>query len=139
MSPHQRWSLKQAVCILLEYILVTAHKQSLRRLFSQMSVHRGGCLPHCMLGYTPPRSRHPPRADTTPGNRHPPGSRHPPPPRSRHPPQEQTPRNRPGVCSGGDPPGADTPRSACWEIRAARGRYASYWNAYLCNVFVHKK
>ena len=29
-------------------------------------------------------------------------------------------------------PEADTPRhSACWEIWATRGRYASYWNAYL--------
>ena len=32
------------------------------------SVHGGGCLPQCMLGYTPlgrpPRSRHPPAADT---------------------------------------------------------------------------
>ena len=27
---------------------------------------------------------------------------------------------------------ADTPRSsACWEIGATSGRYASYWNAYL--------
>ena len=24
------------------------------------------------------------------------------------------------------------PCSACWEIRATSGRYASYWNAYLC-------
>ena len=39
---------------------------------------QGGCLPKCMLGYTP-----------TPGS------------------------------------------SACWEIRATSGRYASYWNAYL--------
>ena len=29
------------------------------------SVH-GGCLPQCMLGYHPSRSRHPPGADTTP-------------------------------------------------------------------------
>ena len=30
------------------------------------------------------------------------------------------------------PLGADTPpHSACWEIRATSGRYASYWNAYL--------
>ena len=36
------------------------------------------------------------------------------PPRSRH------------------PPGAGTPpSSARWEIRSTRGRYASYWNAYL--------
>ena len=37
---------------------------------------------------------------------------------------------------GADTPlGADTPRSsACWEIRATR-----YWNAFLCNIFVHCK
>ena len=37
-----------------------------------------------------------------------------------------------------DPPISRPPRqtppplhSACWEIRATSGRYASYWNAYL--------
>ena len=30
------------------------------------SVHMGGCLPQCMLGYHPPRTRHPPKT------RHPP-------------------------------------------------------------------
>ena len=45
-------------------------------------------------------------ADTTPG--------------SRHTLWEQT------------PPAADAPpHSACWEIRATSGWYASYWNAYL--------
>ena len=31
------------------------------------------------------------------------------------------------------PPGADPPPKsrACWEIRSTRGRYASYWNAFL--------
>ena len=48
------------------------------------SVHRGGCLPQCMVGYhtppgadtpqkqTPPREQTPPRADTPPWSRHPP-------------------------------------------------------------------
>ena len=34
-----------------------------------------GDLPHCMLGYTPPRwtkGRHPPLGVATPGNKHPP-------------------------------------------------------------------
>ena len=39
------------------------------------------------------------------------------------------------------PPGSDTPqRSACWEIQATSGRYASYWNAVLfmfMYVFTH--
>ena len=84
--PDQRWSLKQAVCILLEYIFVTARKQSLRSLCFHrcLSVHRGGCLPHCMLGYTP-QEQTPPRPDTIPGNRHPPGSRHPPLPKQTPP------------------------------------------------------
>ena len=44
----------------------------------------------------------------------------PPSPRSRHPPPEE------------DTPGEQTPQySACWEIRATSGRYASYWNAIL--------
>ena len=46
----------------------------------------------------------------------PPGSKHPPPP------------------PGADTPTADTPppeSSACWDIRATSGWYASYWNAFL--------
>ena len=31
------------------------------------------------------------------------------------------------------PWGAD-PHSACWEIRATSGQYASYWNAYLLTM-----
>ena len=63
----------------------------------------------------------PSRADTPPTSRHP-RSRHPPdqaPPGSKHPPPESRPPPRPPK------------RSACWEIRATSGRYASYWNAIL--------
>ena len=79
--------------------LITARRRSLRRLcfHTCLSVilFTGGCLPQCILGYTPP-----PRADTPWG--------------------------------ADTPPATDTPRSsACWEIRATSGRYASYWNAYL--------
>ena len=47
-----------------------------------------------------------------------------------------------GVCpiACWDTPGADTPpprNSACCEIRATSGRYASYWNVYL--LYVLKK
>ena len=107
--------------------IFTARKRSLRRLCFHrcLSVHGGGVFPHCMLGYTPrTRGRHPrqqtPPQDQTP----PPRTRHPLPrcryplPWSRHTP-ELTP----------NPP----PRSACWEIGATSGRYASYWNAYLLN------
>ena len=47
------------------------------------------------------------------------------PPRSRHP--------------QGRPPGAETPCSACWDIRSTSGRYASYWNAILFMQFSAKK
>ena len=68
-------------------------------MFLQASVIllTGGCLPQCMLGYTPPKSRQPPKS-RHPQSRHPSKSRHPPetdtPPGSRHPPQEQTPPSR---------------------------------------------
>ena len=57
------------------------------------------------------------------------------PPRSRLP-WEQTP---PSLRSKHPPPGGDTRRRACWEIRSTHGRYASYWNAILfSNCFVTK-
>ena len=62
---------------------------------------RGGCLPQCILGYPPHRA-------DTPRTRLP--------PKTRPPPPEQTPPPR---------------SSACWEIRATSGRYASYWNTFL--------
>ena len=86
--------------------IITARKRSLRRLCFHrcLSVHRGGCLPHCMLGYTPPRTR----------------GRHPlPQDRWQTPPWADTP--------WADTPWADTPseqtphrvdtplRSACWD------------------------
>ena len=90
------------------------------------SVHRGS-LSHCILGYTPPRSRTPLGADTTPPTP-PPGAD---PPPEQTPPQEQTPqeetRNPPRKKPGRPPPKS----SAYWEIRATSGRYASYWNAFL--------
>ena len=107
---------------------------------------KGGCLPQCMLGYTPP--------EQTPPKQTPPQSRHPPEqtlPRadntllqSRHPlGADNTPRaDTPGADTplqtpprvDTPSPGADTsppPHRACWEIRSTRGRYASYWNAIL--------
>ena len=57
---------------------------------------------------------HPPGADTPPRSRHPPPKEQTP-PRSRHP-----------------------LRSACKEIRATSGRYASYWNAFLFEIILAK-
>ena len=75
-------------------------------MFSQLSVCPRVCLPHYMLGYTPPRPSTRGRPHRTrgrsPGSQHRPWTRHP------HP-----------------------QSSACWEIRAASGQCASYWNAYL--------
>ena len=122
------------------------------------SVHRGGCLPQCMLGYHTPQSRHP-QKQTPPGGRPPleqtPQGADTPlgadtPPWSR-PPQEQTPspcrkqthtpRSRHTPPPEQTPPIADTPRAdtppcdrACWEIRSTRGRYASCRNAILFKV-----
>ena len=62
------------------YLIFTARKRSLRRLCFHrcLSVH-GGCLPHCMLGYTP-RADMPPCGQTTPQtDTHTPLGRHPPP------------------------------------------------------------
>ena len=126
--------------------IFTARKRSLGQgnIFigvCQKFCSRGGCLPQCMLGYTPPGSRHPPEQTCPPFEQTPPQEQTPlpsgadtpqeqtPPPGSRHPP-EQTP-------PGADipPPRADTPlqRRACLEIRSMRGRYASNWNAILFN------
>ena len=58
------------------------------------SVHRGGCLPQCMLGYPPP-SRPPPRSRHLPEQA---------PPKEQAPPQEQAP-----PLGTGTPPGAGTP------------------------------
>ena len=69
------------------------------------SVH-GGCLPHCMLGYTPNQRQTPPRADTLPPTD-----------------QRQTPHS-----------GADTPCSLCYEIWPTSRQYTSYWNAYLLSL-----
>ena len=93
---------QELVTCKLGKFIITARKRSLRRL----CFHRclWGCLPHCMLGYTPPRTRgrHPPppglvadtpRADTT---------------LSRHLP-------------GQTPHWVDTPlQSACWDTANKR-------------------
>ena len=136
---------------ILCYIWIfTARKRSLRMLcfYTCLSVilfiRGGGCLSQCMLRYTPgrytPGNRHPPPGSRTPsGADTPPGvdillEQTPPPPektplRADTPPPEQTPPPKQTT-----PPGKDTPpvRSACWEIQPISVRYASYWNAHLC-------
>ena len=75
------------------------------------SVHRWGGLSQCMLGY-----HHPPPPEQTLPSRHP------------------LPRSRPRrACTTWR---RHPPCSACWEIRSTRGRYASHWNAFLCNMLL---
>ena len=69
-----------------------------------------------------PRTRYPPGPGTPTGTRYPPGPGTP--PRTRHTPSEQVP---PTAGTRYTPLGS----SACWEIRATSGWYASYWNAFL--------
>ena len=68
---------------------------------------QGGGLPQCMLGYPPPRSRHPPRADP-PWTRPPRADT----PRSRHPPPKQTPAY--GLRAAGTHP---TGMHSCLKVR----------------------
>ena len=64
----------------------------------------GGCLPQCMLGYTPPQEQtHPPEQTHNP--------RADPPTDQVDPPREQTP-HPPTSPDQADPPGADTPPGA---------------------------
>ena len=103
-------------------------------------VHPPGPGTHLWAG-TPPRTRYTP-CRYTPCDQVPPVTRYPPQgpgtPRQVHPhplPGRYTPQQV-------HPPGPDTPSgpgtsprsSACWEIRATSGRYASYWNALLLRI-----
>ena len=121
--------------------LPAATKLGQSNIFTGVCLSTGGgegCLPQCMLGYTPwSRSpgadilpeQTPPRADT-PQSRHPqtpPGADT---PWSRYPPEQTPPRADP---PGADPPPEQTPQSRHppGSIRSTSGRYASYWNAFL--------
>ena len=94
-------------------------------MFLQASVilSTGGCLPQCMLGYTPPGADTPPPGPDTPkeqtppgADTHPPRARQTPPSRqSRHSsprssPPEQTPPLGSRHPPWADPPGADPPQ-----------------------------
>ena len=143
--------------IFISLHIFTARKRSLGQgnIFAPVchSVHRRGAWAGTPLGrYTPP-GRYTPWEGTPPWQVHPPRQVH-------HPlagtcPQAGTPptpdRYTPGQVyplTGTSPSGRYTPQqvhplagtppwqvhpssSACWEIRATSGRYASYWNAFL--------
>ena len=126
------------------------------------SVHRGRGVPgqvptpsqvHPLLGrYTRSWAGTPP-GSYTPLNRHTPGRYTPwagTPPRHVHPPEQVHPRagtphpwaGTPWVSTPQQvhPLGRYTPRSsACLEIRATSGRYASYWNVFLLSIILREK
>ena len=136
--------------------LPAATKLGQGNIFTSVCLSTGGegCLPQCMLGYTPwdqtptPQSRPPWGADTPPDQAHIPGSRHPPqtrhtppeadtpgpgtPPRADTPPGADPPRTRPSP-----PPEQTSPREADCIIRLTSSRYASYWNAILVYIKKH--
>ena len=110
------------------FLLPSATK--LRRLcfYRRVSVHRGRCLPQCMLGYhtPPPGSRHPPWEQTPPPRSgHPPGTDT---PRSGHP-REQTPHQEQ------TPPSLPPEQAPPPRYGHCCGRYASYRNAFLLYHF----
>ena len=115
--------------------VITARKRSLRRLCfytcPSFCPQGGGGIPGQV---PPPRTRYTPRPGTPPPPRTP-GTRYTPSPRNRYTPRTRYTPPRPGTPPGpGTPPDQYTPpprSSACWEIRATSGRYASYWNAFL--------
>ena len=89
------------------------------------SVHRGWAVP----GQVPPGTRYTPSQDQVhllgPGTftRQVPGRYPLGPGTLPNPPRDQV-----------HPLAGTPPSSACWEIRATSGRYASYWNAFLFNL-----
>ena len=136
-------------------LIVTSRKRSLRRLcFTRVCLSKGRGREY-LSRYppgpgTPPRTQYTPLGPGTP-RRVPPGTRYTPwqvPPGTRYTPQDQIhprqvpPRTRYTPVAGTPltrypqdqvyPPGS----SACWEILATSGRYASYWNAFLFNFII---
>ena len=109
------------------------------------------CQSFCSWGGVPeqvhPLDRYTPRAGTPPWPGTPtpsPGQVHTPPmgrytPPGRYTPARYTPPMQVHTPQAGTPShaGIPSPRSsACWEIRATSGRYASHWNAFL---FIEEK
>ena len=136
IKPLYQWKIKTRMhTIIIYYRPQTKFAKVMFFIPVCHSVHGGGvCLSACWDTH-PPGQTHPwadppgqtPLGQTPLGQTHP-WSRHPPPP-GRHP----LGRNP----AGQTPPWADTPlHSACWEIRATNGRYASYWNAFLFILFL---
>ena len=114
----------------------------------------GSRHPPCLGSDTPPEQTPPCLSITSPlGSRLPAGSRHHPSgadtplgadtphleqtsPHSRHPSPEQTPSHREQILPQEAPREQTPPQETDCSIRSTSGRYASYWNAFLCsNLF----
>ena len=92
----------------------------------------GGCLPQCMLVYTPPGAETPGTRQTLRTRQTPPRTRQTPPPGADPPgPGRQPPQTRLTPPGPSTPPDQVPPREADCSIRSTSGRYASYWNAFL--------
>ena len=114
------------ICDIYKTVYYRPQRSWAKVIFSQACVcpqgGRGVCLSAC---WDTPLSRPPLGADTPPGS-------HTPPRDHTHPPGADPPR--PGTPPGGDtPPDQAPPREADCSIRLTSGRYASYWNAFLCS------
>ena len=148
----KRTDLARKVTLLFTFsFLPSAKKVCEGHVFTGVCLSMGGCLPHYMLGYTPPGQTPLPLGRHTPPGRHPlwqalPLGRH---PLGRHPPAQ--------CMLGYTHPcpvhaGIHIPLpSACWDthnplpsaccytpsctvhagIRSISGRYAFHWNAFL--------
>ena len=117
------------------------------------SVNRGEYLTRYppWTRYTPPGTRYTPQTRFTPWTRYTPRTRYT--PQTRYPPGPGTPPDQVTLPPGpGTPPRTrytplgnrytpwdqvHPPCRARWEIRSMRGRYASYWNAFLFKVASH--
>ena len=121
-------------CTQEELLLPSATKLGQGYVFTGVcdSVHRGGCLPQCMLGYhhhTPPPGAdtpHPPGADT-PWEQTPPRSRHRPRAAEQTPPDTE-PAGRYGQRTGGTHP---TGMQSCLLSKTGNDRFCVY-NVCVC-------
>ena len=109
--------------------IFTGHNEVVAKvIFLQASVCPQGGLPQCMSGYQPPRRR-PSKKESPPRRRTPEEGEPPSPsPKKENPPRRRTPPE-------GEPPKKENPprrRTPPESRRSMSSRYASYWNAFLC-------
>ena len=117
---------KQAVRILVEYILVTFRNEVAKVMFLQVCVCPWGGLPQCMLRYRPEQAPPPRDQGGLPQCMQAP-------PRSRHSPEQAPPSA--GTPLEQAPPWDQTPPDKTPPADSyCCGWYASYWNAFLLHI-----